>query len=154
LALHHIKTSAERNGVIADIRALKPEAFFLIEPNVNHFTNDLAARMLNSYEHFSSIFSVIDRLDASNEDKSGLKLFFGRELEDILSKADDEERFEKHEPISVWLHRLKQSGFTVSAAPLLRESQEVLGVDIRPYPNGYVGFSEGTETILAVIAAA
>jgi hypothetical protein len=153
LALHHIRTSVERNKVIAGIRALQPEAFFLIEPNVNHFTDDLAARILNSYEHFSGIFRVIDRLNASTEDKNGLKLFFGRELEDILSKANDEERYEKHEPVSVWLHRLRQSGFTTSAAPLLAEEKEVLGVAIRPFPNGYVGFSEQEETILAVIAA-
>src|SRR5690606_18749845 len=91
LALHHIKTEADRNWVISAIHALQPKAFLLIEPNVNHFTNDLATRMLNSDDHFLGVFRVIDRLDASAEDKTGLKLFFGRELEDILSKADDDE---------------------------------------------------------------
>ncbi|HTN44763.1 MAG TPA: GRAS family protein [Flavipsychrobacter sp.] len=152
LALHHIKSSADRDRVIADIRALQPEAFLLIEPNVNHFTNDLATRILNSYEHFIGIFRVIDRLDISNEDKNGLKLFFGRELEDILSKAD-EERFEKHEPVSAWLHRMGQNGFQTDSNALLAESKEVLGVSIRPFPEGYIGFSEQDETILAVMFA-
>lgn len=153
LALHHIRTDAGRNRVIAGVRALQPEAFFLIEPSSNHFTNDLAARMLNSYEHFRGIFNVIDRLDASAEDKTALKLFFGRELEDILSKSEDGERFEKHEPVSAWLHRLQQAGFTADASRLLREPKEVLGVHIQPVAKGYVGFSEGAETILAMIAA-
>lgn len=153
LALHHIKTDADRNRVIKAIRSLNPKAFLLIEPNVNHFTNDLAARMLNCYDHFIGIFRVIDRLDASMEDKNGLKLFFGREMEDILSKADDEERFEKHEPVSVWLHRLHQNGFTTDAGALLTEPKEVLGVKIQPFHKGYVGFSEQQETILAIMFA-
>ena len=154
LALHHIKADEDRDRVIAGIRALKPEAFLLIEPSVNHFTDDLAARMLNSYEHFIGIFRVIDRLDASDEDKNGLKLFFGRELEDILSKADDEERYEKHEPVSSWLYRLKQCGFVPDSTLLLSEPKQVLGVKIQPFSKGYVGFSEQEETILSVILAA
>lgn len=153
LALHHIKSDADRNRVISNIKALKPKAFLLIEPCVNHFTNDLAARILNSYEHFISLFRVVDRLDASNEDKNGLKLFFGRELEDILSKTDDE-RFEKHEPVSSWLHRLRQNKFNTYTTPLLTEPKEILGVSIQPYPNGYIGFIEQSETILSVIYAA
>lgn len=153
LALHHIKTSEQRNRVISEIKALSPEAFLLIEPNVNHLTNDLAARILNSYEHFIALFRVIDRLNASNEDKNGLKLFFGRELEDILSKANDDERFEKHEPASAWLHRLGAAGFTTTTAPLLTATTEVLGVSIRPLEKGYVGFSEKSETVLSVIFA-
>lgn len=153
LALHHIKSDADRNRVITDIRNLRPAAFLLIEPNVNHFTNDLAARILNSYEHFINIFRVIDRLDASNEDKNGLKLFFGRELEDILSKANDEERFEKHEPVSAWLQRLQHCGFVTNTTPLATEAKEVLGVKIQPFAKGYVGFTEQEETILSVIFA-
>ncbi|MCB0699266.1 MAG: hypothetical protein KDC11_05425 [Chitinophagaceae bacterium] len=153
LALHHIGTEVERNNVIATIKSIQPEAFFLIEPNVNHFTNDLAARMLNSYEHFISIFQVIDRLDASNEDKNALKLFFGRELEDILSKSDDKERFEKHEPVSAWLQRLHKNGFKTNTQALLTSPEEILGVKILPFPKGYVGFVEKSETVLSVIAA-
>lgn len=153
LALHHLKTDADRMRVIADIKSLQPAAFLLIEPNVNHFTNDLAARILNSYEHFISLFRVIDRLEASNDDKNGLKLFFGRELEDILSKADDEERYEKHEPVSAWLHRLKKAGFSTTTSPLVTEATEVLGVTVQPFEKGYVGFSEKAETVLSVIFA-
>ncbi len=153
LSLHHVKLSDDRNRIIAGIRALQPEAFLLIEPSVDHFTNDLAARIHNTYKHFIGVFRVIDRLDASNEDKNGLKLFFGRELEDILSKADDEERFEKHQPVSTWLHRLEQNGFTPDTTPLLTEPKEVLGVKIHSFPEGYVGFQEKDETILSVIFA-
>jgi len=153
LALHHIKTDAERTKVIRDIHALRPKGFFLIEPNVNHFTNDLSTRILNCYEHFIGIFQVIDRLDASTEDKNSLKLFFGREMEDILSKANDEERFEKHELVTSWLHRLAQAGFRMDTSRLLTEPMEKLGVKIQPFPKGYVGFSEKEETILSVMFA-
>ncbi len=153
LALHHIGTEAERNNVIEAIKLVNPVAFFLIEPNVNHFTNDLGARMMNSYEHFISIFRVIDRLEATNEDKNALKLFFGRELEDILSKSNDKERFEKHEPVSAWLYRLHKNGFNTNTQALLTSHEEILGVKIQSFPKGYVGFVEQSETVLAVIAA-
>lgn len=153
LALHHIKTSAERDRVIANIRALQPKALLLIEPNVDHFTNNLADRMLHCYDHFIGIFGVIDRLDANIEDRNGLKLFFGRELEDILSKADDTDRFEKHEPTTDWLHRLHQAGFATDVGVLLTTPKEVLGVTILPEPKGFVGFVEKRETILAIIYA-
>jgi hypothetical protein len=153
LALHHIKSDVDRTRVIADIKKLQPAGFLLIEPNVNHYTNDLSARLLNSYGHFIALFRVIDRLDASKEDKNGLKMFFGRELEDILSKANDVERFEKHEPVSAWLHRLKKCGFETATTPLAAGKTEVLGVVIQPYEKGYVGFSEQAETVLSVIFA-
>jgi ubiquinone/menaquinone biosynthesis C-methylase UbiE len=151
-ALHHIKSSAERNKVVAGIRALQPEAFFLIEPSVNHFTDDLADRIMNCYEHFISVFRVIDRLDASNEDKKGLKLFFAREFEDIFSKTD-EDRFEKHEPVSAWLRRLRENGFSTAASALLNKGMEVLGVSIQPCADSYVRFSEQGQTLLAVMHA-
>lgn len=153
LALHHIKSADDRDRVVAAIHSLQPAAFLLIEPNVDHFTNNLSARMLNAYEHFIGIFRVIDRLDVSNEDKNGLKLFFGRELEDILSKASDEDRFEKHEPVAAWLHRLRKNGFAPDTAHLLTTTKEEMGVVIKPYPEGYVGFSEKEEIILSVMCA-
>lgn len=153
LALHHIKSGDDRDRVVKTIHSLQPAAFLLIEPNVDHFTNDLSVRMLNAYEHFIGIFRVIDRLDISNEDKNGLKLFFGRELEDILSKANDEDRFEKHEPVSAWLHRLRKNGFALSTAHLQTGTKEEMGVIIKPYPEGYVGFSEKDEIILSVMCA-
>lgn len=152
LALHHIQSELQRQETIARIKKINPVAFLLIEPNVNHFETDFYTRFLNCYHHFYSIFQVIDRIDISQNDKNALKLFFGREIEDIIGK-DEEDRYEKHEPATHWLERLRANQFNIRNewpdAP-----HEIVGdVAITTRKEGYLGFSFGTETVLAVIYA-
>jgi hypothetical protein len=112
LALHHVKSRAERNSCIERIRKINPRAFFLIEPNVDHFENDLCLRFKNSFSHFYHLFLVIDQLDITQNEKNALKLFFGREIEDIIGKKEMD-RFEKHEPATKWISALESEGFSI-----------------------------------------
>jgi hypothetical protein len=153
LALHHIQSDEDRTGVLAQIKALNPVALFLIEPNVNHFEKMLVQRFIHCFRHFYALFCTIDNLDISEQEKNGLKLFFGREIEDIIGKQEDE-RFEKHEAASQWIDRLNKVGFFVNAENLELPQAQTAGVHIAHQAGGYVGFTFKNETVLAIIQAA
>ncbi len=152
LALHHIQTSEKRNQVMDAIHSINPVAFFLIEPNVDHFEPDFEKRFHNCFGHFYAIFRLIDTLDITSNEKSALKLFFGREIEDILGKQEAD-RFEKHEPAVKFIDRLHGSGFITSPEHFTIPVSEVSGVSIRQHSEGFVGFTYDNETVLALICA-
>jgi hypothetical protein len=153
LALHHIQSAEKRQKVIEGIRSLQPAAFFLIEPNVNHFEPDFQQRFLHCYRHFYHIFQVIDQIEnISQSDKNALKLFFGREIEDIIGK-EEKDRFEKHELADAWIKRLKQSDFVLRPQLLEGPLSAGCGVEIAYHREGFVGFTHEDETVLAVMYA-
>lgn len=153
LALHHIQSEQLRRQTIARVRALNPEAFVLIEPNVNHYEPDFYTRFQNCYKHFYSIFQVIDRIEQiDNTDKNALKLFFGREIEDIIGK-EEKDRFEKHEPATHWIERLQENRFAIRNELLKTPIRETCGVAIEHRPEGFLGFRFEDETVLAVMYA-
>lgn len=152
LALHHIQSIQKREEVIAAIKKLNPAAFILIEPNVDHFEKDLSTRFMNCYHHYYNIFKVIDRLDIDQTDKTALKLFFGREIDDVIGKAE-EDRYEKHEEAITWIDRLERNGFTLQSSRLISPVKSAVGVEIAQHTEGFLGFTNETETVLAVIYA-
>ncbi len=153
LALHHIQSDTARRKTIASIKELNPGLFLLIEPNVNHFEPDFFLRFKNCYSHFHHIFQVIDRIEnIGNTEKNALKLFFGREIEDIIGKGE-KDRFEKHEPATHWIDRLKATNFSIKNDFLKSPVDPGCGVEISYRKEGYLGFSHQDETVLAVICA-
>ncbi len=152
LALHHIQSSEQRIKTIESIKNINPVAFLLIEPNVNHFEPDFNKRFANCFHHFYSIFKVIDKIDIDQNDKNALKLFFGREIEDILGK-EEKDRFEKHEPAEHWIKMLRQNKFTIASEMLVAPVKESYGVEISTHKEGFMGFTHDQETVLAVIYA-
>lgn len=153
LALHHIQSDSMRLETIAKVKAMNPSAFILIEPNVNHYEPDFQARFENCYKHFYHIFQVIDRIEnIGNNDKNALKLFFGREIEDIIGK-DEKDRFEKHELATSWIDRLNECNFSIKNNILKSPVEAGCGVEINYHEEGFLGFTHGDETVLAVIYA-
>lgn len=152
LALHHLQTSAQRDEVLAAIHKLNPAALLMIEPNVNHYETDYAKRFVNCYNHYYSIFKVIDGLDISNQDKNALKVFFGREIDDVMGKSETD-RYEKHELANTWISRLHQKGFRIMPEMLRTPVSSEAGVRIGHHHEGYLGFTYEKETVLAVIYA-
>ncbi|WP_062122258.1 GRAS family protein [Geofilum rubicundum] len=153
LALHHIQHLNDRHKVIQSVRALNPKAFFLTEPNVDHFEPDFFRRFQNCYNHFYHIFQVIDQLPVGVKEKNGLKLFFGREIEDVIG-GSDHERFEKHEPSFRWVEKLTVGGFKMVNG--FKGVPDDMGYGIKvDYDafNGCLGFRFKTETIISLIHA-
>jgi len=153
LALHHIQTDLLRLDTIARVKEMNPDLFILIEPNVNHYETDFYTRFQNCYRHFHHIFQVIDRIEnIGSDDKNALKLFFGREIEDIIGK-EEKDRFEKHEPATHWIERLKETNFSIKNNLLKSPVEAGCGVEISYRKEGFLGFSHEDETVLAVICA-
>lgn len=152
LALHHIETSDQRNKVLKVLRTINPRGVILIEPNSDHYEPDFHKRFRNCYNHFHHIFQIIDDLDIDKQAKSGLKLFFGREIEDIIGKAN-EERFEKHELAKKWVNRLLQNGYVLKNNFLNELPHVNSGITLNYDDDGYLGFKYKDETVLSVIYA-
>jgi hypothetical protein len=115
-ALHHIR---ERPGVIdvrdevlQKLRSIEPAGVVLCEPDSNHNQIGLKERFQQSWNHYGTLFACIDGLAITNEEKLSLKVFFGREIEDVLGNCD-ENRSERHESTGIWLQRLTKVGFSM-----------------------------------------
>jgi hypothetical protein len=114
-ALHHIRerpgTIDVRDEVLHKLRSIEPAGVVLCEPDSNHNQVGLKERFRQSWNHYGTLFACIDGLAISNEEKLSLKVFFGREIEDVLGNCD-ENRSERHESTRIWLQRLTKVGFS------------------------------------------
>lgn len=119
-SLHHLKDNEEypdiRNTIFSIIRGFSPKALYLSEPNSNHLEPDYERRRSNCILHFSTLFKLIDNLDIKEDEKEGLKMFYAREINDILG-TDNSLRSERHESASGWYQRLLGSGFALQVIP-------------------------------------
>ncbi|MET8048492.1 GRAS family protein [Streptosporangium sp. NPDC005286] len=155
-ALHHLRDNAsgtdERSAFLAKLRDAEPDVLVLCEPDSDHHRVALPERFRNSWRHFHPVFRLIDALDVSAADRNAMKLFFRREVVDIVGTADDEERYERHEPAGTWLARLRGAGFRPMPAPAESVSETIPPAFIRQDPDSVrIGFDG--ESILAVIHA-
>lgn len=93
-------------------RELAPALFTLVEPNADHDNEQLARRLHACWEHFGTVFELIDEADIAPEARFSIKeKFFGREIRDIFGTSDAF-RCERHESAESWLLRLVKAGFT------------------------------------------
>ncbi|MBP9195326.1 MAG: hypothetical protein KBF57_11625 [Saprospiraceae bacterium] len=152
LALHHIRTLEERKATLENLRLINPVSLYMIEPNVDHFEPEFFPRFKNSWNHFYCLFRVIDLLNITQDQKNGLKLFFGREIEDIIGKSE-EDRFEKHMLATEWMKLLRACRFEPNDKMLSNPFTARPGVDIATHAEGYIGFTYDHETALALIQA-
>ncbi|MDF1551356.1 MAG: hypothetical protein P1P88_26275, partial [Bacteroidales bacterium] len=152
LALHHIQSSDLRFNALKMVKSINPAAFILVEPNVDHFEPNFYRRFQNCYQHFYAVFQVIDKLNLSKDDKNAFKLFYGREIDDIIGKHE-ENRFEKHEPAYRWIEKLKYSGFNLKTDFFSFPIETPHGLKIDFQSEGFLGFSYGNETVLSIIYA-
>ncbi|GAC1653749.1 MAG: hypothetical protein NVS4B3_17090 [Gemmatimonadaceae bacterium] len=123
----------------------------LCEPNSDHHTPVYYRRFANCWQHFEQTFDLIQQLDVPAEDRTAMKMFFAREIEDILGNSE-EHRCERHESVNSWIARLGRAGF-VPAGPLsVSDLLADRSVGVTPY-EGYVGIDYGEDTLVAVICA-
>jgi hypothetical protein len=114
-SLHHISHPINdadyRTDIFCKLKSLRPRLFTLIEPNSNHDIELLSRRARNCWNHFSTVFTLIDRASIEGEHKFLIKdKFFGREIRDIFG-ASDYLRSERHEDMGSWMFRLIRAGF-------------------------------------------
>ena len=153
-AAHHIQCtegSTLRDRIFCRIRELDPDAVVLAEPSSNHHAASLVERFKAAWHHFGATFRLIDELEVEPWEASAMKMFFAREIEDIVANAETT-RCERHEPVDAWVQRLRRAGFTPYAdLEFARETRHAL---VRVAPReGYVGLDYADETLVAVICA-
>ena len=154
-AAHHVRctdASPARDELFRRLRELDPDAVVLAEPNSNHHSSSLRERFLNAWYHFGLTFRLIDRLGVSREESAAMKMFFAREIDDIVANAE-ETRCERHENVETWVERLRRAGFTPYADTGFARDfarHDAVRVTAR---EGYVGLDYADETLVAVICA-
>lgn len=113
-ALHHMRDAAggsdSRAALFRRLRELEPAAVALCEPDSDHHRVPLRARVANAWHHYGTLFAAIGATEATEVEKAAMKRFFAREIENVVGAADAD-RFERHEPVAVWLDRLAAAGF-------------------------------------------
>lgn len=109
-ALHHIQTAEDRKLVFENLKKLKVDAFVLSEPNSNHFEKNYQKRFENCVNHYGTLFKIIDTLEITNQEKAALKLFFSREIDDVLGNTENV-RVEKHYATEQWVSLFEETGF-------------------------------------------
>lgn len=158
-AAHHVRdrhhadgtAGCARDALFARLRALDPLAVILCEPNADHHTPSFRRRFESCWHHFGLTFDLIGGLDVAPEDKAAMKMFFAREIEDILANAE-ESRCERHEPVDVWARRLERAGFALHEG--LDFVRGYAGSPVRvSAQRGYVGLDHRDETLVAVLCA-
>lgn len=152
LTLHHVQESKKRDEFLASLESLKPLQFMLMEPNVDHFEPNFHKRFENCYQHFYHVFKVIDGLDIPKDEQNALKLFFGREIDDIIGKQNSE-RYERHEPATRWIERLKKAGFVLRNEFQIPLQLNNRSFEIDYHNEGFLGFTHEKETVLAIMHA-
>jgi hypothetical protein len=155
-ALHHIKNNAQHPDMRTDIFRLlydfQPLAVLISEPNSDHLDENFAQRFENCFHHFNFVFQLINKLAISGDEKRALKLFFGREIRDIIGNHE-ELRSERHELATTWIDRLRKANFQLqhNYTPYLPAANEFIG--IKATSAQFLSFEYQQESLVAVMYA-
>jgi hypothetical protein len=153
-AAHHIQCTEDsplRDRIFCRIRELDPDAVVLAEPSSNHHAAGLVERFKAAWNHFGLTFRLIDELDVEPHEAAAMKMFFAREIEDIVANGEAT-RCERHEPVEHWVMRLRRAGFSPCVDFEFARAMRHDLVRVAPR-EGYVGLDYGDETLVAVICA-
>jgi hypothetical protein len=155
-ALHHVAAGPiegdPKDAVLRRIRALEPSLLAMVEPDSDHHDVSLAARVRNAWRHFGLVFEVVDRIDASPEERDAIKvLFFSREIDDIIA-SPEHERSERHERGAMWVARALRAGFRLRSD--LSAFEDPPGDLVRfAWKGDHLGLDVRSETVVSLIAA-
>ncbi|GAB3911214.1 hypothetical protein GCM10028803_52070 [Larkinella knui] len=152
LTIHHLPTALQRQSFFHLMRSLRPNALLLTEPHSDHFEPDWRRRTLNAYAHYRAVFGVIDGLAIDTTAKNGLKMFFGREIDDVVGHSDDN-RFERHQEAQHWVRYLQESGFSLRPSFEIPTTQPPSPITVRTHPDGYLALEHEGITVLSIFRA-
>lgn len=152
LTIHHLPTILQRQAFFRLMRSLKPDLLLLTEPHSDHMEPDWRQRTLNAYDHYRAAFGVIDGLHIDTTAKNGLKMFFGREIDDVVGNPDDR-RFEKHQKAEQWIEYLQESGFSLVPdfeIPIVFPPSPIV---LQEKPGGYLALEYEGVNVLSIFGA-
>ena len=152
LTLHHLPTVWQRQSFFHLMRSFRPNALLLTEPHSDHLEPDWRLRTLNAYDHYRAVFGVIDGLAIDRAAKNGLKMFFGREIDDVVGHPD-ENRFEKHQEAQQWVQYLQKSDFQLLPDFEIPIAFPLEPITLRIHPAGYLVLEHAGVTVLSIFRA-
>jgi methylase of polypeptide subunit release factors len=144
-ALHHIQQESQRKAVFETLKALGVTSIALSEPNADHYEPVYAIRFKNCVNHYGTLFRIIDTLAITATEKAALKLFFSREIDDVLGNTEAV-RVEKHYATQQWVKLFNQTGFQLQKRPATFEYTHLNGTQLRiDLSDRYATVFEGEE---------
>jgi hypothetical protein len=159
-SLHHVGRDrngfSRKDGVLRNLKLIAPTAFVLTEASGDFETDDLVSRFQASWMFYGACFDILDRMALPPDLRAAAKLFFARELEDILG-CHSAHRCERFDTVTRWRERLRTAGFRTH--PLLARSASrhiATGPDdlmTTIFQDGYVGFAHEGYLVTAVMCA-
>ncbi|WP_170299229.1 GRAS family protein [Larkinella terrae] len=152
LTVHHLPTAPQRQALFQQLWSLQPDLFLLTEPHSDHLEPDWRQRTLNAYSHYGAAFGVIDGLDIDPTAKNGLKMFFGREIDDVVGNPDDH-RFEKHQEAGQWIQYLHESGFRLIPEFDIPVNLPPSPIRLRTQPGGFLAMEHEGINVLSIFQA-
>jgi GRAS domain family len=116
-ALHHLvdigdQTLSARDAVLRTLRAAGARHVVLVEPDSDHFGNDLSLRFLHAYRHYRTVSQVLARSLSPDDADIVWNEFFAPEVRNVIAH-DGVRRVERHEELSRWAERVEAAGFHV-----------------------------------------
>ncbi|EJF09093.1 GRAS-like transcription factor [Pontibacter sp. BAB1700] len=160
LTLHHLADELvaipdQRDRVLQQIRALRPQLLTLTEPDSEHNRLDFLPRLRESLRHYHTVFDVLDTLLPADMPERRVieQEFFGREILNVVA-FEGGDRVERHERLDAWQHRLTRNGYKpaplqVTAAQIRQELNLHSQFSLAPHTAGYTLHWKGTNIIAA-----
>jgi hypothetical protein len=159
-SLHHVGRdntgTSRKDAVLRNLKLIEPSAFVLTEANGDFENDDLVTRFVETWEFYGTCFDILDRMTLPPDLRAAAKLFFGRELEDILG-SHSAHRCERFDTVARWQERLRNAGFSphplLGNAPSRRIALEPDDLMTTTFQTGWVGFAHEGYTVAAVMCA-
>ncbi|GAA4464709.1 hypothetical protein GCM10023189_44370 [Nibrella saemangeumensis] len=144
-ALHHIQRAEARKQVFTNLKELPVQALVLSEPNSDHYEPNYGKRFRNCVNHYGALFNLIDQLSIADKERAALKLFFGREINDVLGNPEGQ-RVEKHYATQQWVDLFRETGFQLHKRPVHLPALALNGAHIfTNLPDRYATAFQGEE---------
>jgi len=144
-ALHHIQSESQRKVVFEMLKDLEMNALVVSEPNSDHYEPSYSKRFQNCVNHYGALFRIIDTLLITATEKAALKLFFSREIDDVLGHTEAA-RVEKHYATEQWVQMFEETGFQLQKRPATFEYTQLNGTQLQTnLPNRYAAVFKGEE---------
>ncbi|KAF6136480.1 hypothetical protein GIB67_035039 [Kingdonia uniflora] len=109
--------SNDVNLFLQSIKSMNPKIVTLAEREANHNNPNFMQRFIGALDHYTTLFDALETtLPPNSQERLAVeKVWFGREIVDIVS-SEGEERRERHERFESWVDKFRSSGF--SSVPL------------------------------------
>ena len=141
-SLHHVDHAGgegglDRSAVLETLRRAGVQTMVLVEPDSNHFVDDLPVRFLFAYRHYRAVaMSLRAMLTPANAQLVWTE-FFAPEVHNVMTH-EGSARTERHEQASSWAARLRASGFeTGDLSQLVTRSGTPPGFSLDHQPEAF-----------------